>query len=58
MRGRSRADLADMLVKLGLERLHQLLKILQRGRGLRTIIRDGGAKVAIFYLWKIIKQIA
>ncbi len=29
-----------------MERLHEFLKILQRSRGLRTSIRDGGAKVA------------
>ena len=46
MRRRSRANLADMLVKLGLERLHQLLKILQRSGGLGTNIRGGRAEVA------------
>jgi hypothetical protein len=46
MRRSSRANLADMLVKLGLERLHQLLKILQRSGGFGTSIRGGGAEVA------------
>jgi hypothetical protein len=35
-----------MLVEFGLERLQELLQILQRSGGLGAIIRSGGAKVA------------
>ncbi len=45
-RGRSWASLANMLVELGLERLHELLKILQRSEGLRAIIRCCRAEFA------------
>ena len=45
-RSSSWASLTNMLVEFGLERLPELLKILQRSGGLGAIIRCGGAKVA------------
>ena len=45
-RSRSWVSLANMLVELGLERLHELLKILQRSGGLGAIIGCCGAEVA------------
>ncbi len=45
-RSGSRASVANMLVELELERLHEFLKFLQGSGGLVPIIRDGGAKVA------------